>query len=48
MVDQIGRVFTLIIVGGVAIRIVTNPRSAKTLSSVFNGIANDIHASFGN
>lgn len=47
MVDQFGRIFSLIIVGGVAIRIVTNKQTASTLSAAFHGLAADITAAFG-
>lgn len=47
MVDQFGRIFSLIIMGGVAIRIVTNKNTAATLGAAFNGIGADISAAFG-
>lgn len=47
MIDKVANVMSLIIIGGVAIRIVTNPHSAKTIGAVFNGFAADINASFG-
>lgn len=47
MGDKVTSIFALIVTGGVAIRIITNPASAKTLASVFHGVGEDIHASFG-
>lgn len=47
MGDKLVTIFSLIITGGVAIRIMTNKESSKTLSSVFHGVGEDIHASFG-
>lgn len=47
MFDQFGRIGSLIIVGGIAIRVITNPTTAKTVAAAFHGVAEDITASFG-
>lgn len=47
MAERIANIFGLIIVGGVAIRIVTNKNSATTIGTAFHGLAEDITASFG-
>lgn len=47
MVDQFGRILSLIVIGGVAIRIVTNKNTASTIGAAFRGLAEDINASFG-
>lgn len=47
MGDKVVSVFSLIIMGGIVIRVVTNKESASTLSAVFHGVGEDIHASFG-
>lgn len=47
MFDKIGDAFTLLIVGAVAVHIVTNKNSSGTLNSVFHGVAEDITASVG-
>lgn len=47
MFDKITTIATAIIMGGVAIRIMTNRNSASVTSAIFHGVAQDIHASFG-
>lgn len=47
MVDNVTSVFSLIIIGGIVIRVATNKQSAGTISAVFHGVGEDIHASFG-
>lgn len=47
MLDRITTIFTSIIIGGVAIRIMTNKNSQGTTGAIFHGVAEDIHASFG-
>lgn len=47
MLDNVTSIFSLIIIGGIVIRVVTNKDSAGTLNSVFHGVGEDIHASFG-
>lgn len=47
MMDKIGDFFTLLVVGAVAVHIVTNKNSSGTLNSVFHGVAEDITASVG-
>jgi hypothetical protein len=48
MGDKIVTIFTTIIIGGVAIRILTNKNTSSTVGVAFHGIAEDISASFGN
>lgn len=47
MVDKFVSIFTTIIIGGVAIRILTNANSRGTVAALFHGIAENITASFG-
>lgn len=47
MIDKIFSIGSAIIIGGVAIRIITNKNSATTVSAIFHGVGEDIHASFG-
>lgn len=45
MLDKVGSFFTLLVIGAVAVHIATNKESAGTITSVFNGVAEDISAS---
>jgi hypothetical protein len=47
MFDKIGDFFTLLVIGAVAVHIVTNPNSKGTIGTVFSGVAEDISASVG-
>jgi hypothetical protein len=47
MLDNITSIFSLIVVGGIVIRVATNKQSAGTITSVFHGVGEDISASFG-
>lgn len=47
MLDKVGDFFTLLVIGAIAVHIVTNPNSKGTLGTVFNGVAEDIKASVG-
>lgn len=47
MMDKIGDFLTLLVIGGVAVRIVTNKNSAPTLGTAFHGVAEDITAAVG-
>lgn len=47
MFDKVLTIFSTIIVGGVAIRILTNKNSASVVGTMFHGVAEDITASFG-
>jgi hypothetical protein len=47
MIDQAFSFLSLIVIGGVAIRILTNKQAGSTIGGIFNGIAGDISASFG-
>jgi hypothetical protein len=47
MLDKIGDFFTLLVVGAVAVHIVTNRNSAGTISAIYNGTAQDIKAAVG-
>jgi hypothetical protein len=47
MGDKLVTVFSLIITGGIGIRILTNKNSADVIGTIFHGTAEDISASFG-
>lgn len=47
MIDKLFTIGSSIIIGGVAIRIITNKNSAATTGAIFHGVAEDISASFG-
>lgn len=47
MLDTVGNFLTLLILGAVAVRIMTNKNSATTLGTVFHGVAEDVHAATG-
>ncbi len=44
MLDKIGDFLTLLVIGAVSVRIVTNANSANTLGTVFHGVAEDVTA----
>lgn len=46
MLDRAFSFLSLIIIGGVAIRILTNKNSASVIGTIFTGVAEDISASF--
>jgi hypothetical protein len=48
MFDRIVSIFTIMIVGGTVVRIMTNKQSQGTVSAIFHGLGEDISASFGN
>lgn len=47
MLDKVGNFFTLLILGAVAVRIMTNKNSASVLGTVFHGVAEDVSAATG-
>lgn len=47
MLDKIGDFFTLLVVGAIAVHIVTNKNSAGTIKAVYDGTAKDIQAAVG-
>jgi hypothetical protein len=47
MLDKGFSFLSLIVIGGIAIRIITNKNSASVIGTVFTGVAEDISASFG-
>jgi hypothetical protein len=47
MIEKITDWLTLLVIGAVAIRLITNPQTANTLNSIFHGVAEDITASVG-
>jgi hypothetical protein len=47
MLDKVGNFFTLLLIGAIAVRMMTNKNSATTLGTVFHGVAEDVHAATG-
>lgn len=47
MLDQIGNIATLLIIGAIIVRIFTNKNSQGILGTVFHGFAEDVNASVG-
>lgn len=47
MFDKALSIFSLVIVGGVAIRVMTNKNAQGFVSALFHGSAELVHASFG-
>lgn len=47
MLNTVGDVATLLVLGAVAVRIITDKNSRGTLGTVFHGFAEDINAATG-
>lgn len=47
MLDTVGNFLTLLLIGAVAVRILTNKNSASVLGTVFHGVAEDVTAAVG-